>query len=207
MIKEIILFIVLVLSFFEGKSENPLKMDGNEYCFLKSVHIEGKTNINKFVLTYNNPKPIADLFDKSKLIKSPEKGVVEFRIPIKDIQGKSESLLSDFRSMMNSEEYPDVLVEINQKDFLSIIGNRFQQSLFVKLTFAGISKSIITEYTITENSKGKIDLKGIAQVKLSDFNLTPPKKLLGLIKVQDVIFITFDILINESQLFNKTTIN
>lgn len=201
MIRKIILFIVFILSFYEGKSESPFKMNGNEYCFLESVQIEGRTNLNKFILFYDNPSQIPNFLNKSTLINSPAPGmeVVEFIIPIKDIQGKNENILSDFRTMMNSKEYPNVIVEIDKTDFLSIIGSRFQQKLYMKLTFAGISNSIITEYTIHENSDGKIKLQGLTKVKLSDFKLTPPKKILGLIKVQDVIFITFDILINESQ--------
>ena len=78
--------------------------------------------------------------------------------------------------MMNSKEYPNVIVEIDKTDFLSIIGSRFQQKLYMKLTFAGISNSIITEYMIHENSDGKIKLQGLTKVKLSDFKLTHPKK-------------------------------
>ncbi|PKP34765.1 MAG: hypothetical protein CVU00_05320 [Bacteroidetes bacterium HGW-Bacteroidetes-17] len=201
MIRKIILFIVFILSFYEGKSKSPFKMNGNVYCFLESVQIEGRTNLNKFILFYDNPSQIPNFLNKSTLINSPASGmeVVEFIIPIKDIQGKNENILRDFRTMMNSKEYPNVIVEIDKIDFLSIIDSRFQQKLYMKLTFAGISNSIITEYMIHENSDGKIKLQGLTKVKLSDFKLTPPKKILGLIKVQDVIFITFDILINESQ--------
>ena len=87
MIRKIILFIVFILSFYEGKSESPFKMNGNVYCFLESVQIEGRTNLNKFILFYDNPSQIPNFLNKSTLINSPASGmeVVEFIIPIKDI--------------------------------------------------------------------------------------------------------------------------
>ncbi len=207
MIKKITFIILLVFHFLEGYSELPLKMNGNEICFLRSVQIEGKTNLSTFYLSYQNTRPVNKSLNSVKMLTSSKSLIIEFKIPIDQIKGKNKKIQNDFRELLISSKYKDIVVGINKEEFLGIISYKIQNYLSVNLTLSDTSKDIKVAYSIHEKVSDGISLQGITEVKLSDFGLVPPKKFLGLVRVQDVIFITFDILINEPNLSNQADIN
>lgn len=197
--KNLTLILLFLTLCFEGMTKSFPKIDGDEVCLLKALLIEGKTNINKFYLTYHKPSFVDSSLNKLIHLKIANRGVFEFKIPTNKIEGRNDKILKEFRKLLKSKEYENIVVEIKQTEFLSVLNNDSSDFLNVNLTLAGISRNIKTSYTITKLTDVKLCLKGKTEVHLSDFLIIPPKKFLGFVRVKDVIFITFDILINETR--------
>ncbi|MDP4246198.1 MAG: YceI family protein, partial [Bacteroidota bacterium] len=56
---------------------------------------------------------------------------------------------------------------------------------------AGITKEMDINYTACNLAVGQLSLTGTRQMKFSDFGLTPPRKLGGMIRTNDIVDIEF----------------
>ena len=61
----------------------------------------------------------------------------------------------------------------------------------VAITLAGITRTMEVDYTVQPVDNANIRLYGKRQVLFADFGLTPPRKLAGLVKVEEQIDVNF----------------
>lgn len=156
--------------------------------------VRGKTNVNKFncdfnVLKLKNPIPV--IFEKKddKIVFNKTKLILDSSC----FDCGSKGINSDFKDLLKSDAYPHIILELKE------IKNDFEDEdrilAYLDLEIAGIRKSysvpIIMEGETTMSIKGKLDLN------IRDFNITPPKKALGLIVVDEIIQIDFQLMVQE----------
>ncbi len=68
----------------------------------------------------------------------------------------------------------------------------------IDLTLAGKTRVVETDCSYPKKTSGdKILLKGETTINLHNFSLTPPKKMLGLINVDETILINFEVALNN----------
>ena len=168
----------------------------NNYYYLKNVLIEGETNINSFNFLFNNSKiNIIPVKDKTKNF-TDKIDIVEFFIPVRSFRGSNYLMETDFQELLNAQNYPMVKVGIERKKLNELVSEDGNSKLSFYLTIAGITKLIDGNYLINLCGENEIMLQGSTQVKLTDFSINPPKKMLGVLQVKDLIFIKFDIIIS-----------
>jgi len=63
----------------------------------------------------------------------------------------------------------------------------------VLIVLAGVSKHFDVDYRLISAEKGYITLEGSRKVNFSDFNLTPPRKLGGMIKTNNELSVVFNL--------------
>lgn len=188
------LFVLVHLSLFAQPTITGDRF--NNYYYLKNVLIEGKTNINSFNFLFNNSK-INIIPVKEKTINHSEKNdIVEFFIPVRAFKGSNCLMETDFQELLNAQDYPMVKVGIERKKLNGLVSDDGNSKLSFYLTIAGITKLIDGNYLINLCGENEIMLQGSTQVKLTDFSISPPKKMLGVLQVKDLIFIKFDIIIS-----------
>ncbi len=68
----------------------------------------------------------------------------------------------------------------------------------VKLTMNGITNSYMCSFEVNDNFEDKFQMSGRLGVNLSDFEIEPIKKFMGLIKVEDEVFISFNVLFSTN---------
>jgi hypothetical protein len=74
----------------------------------------------------------------------------------------------------------------------------------VMITIAGVTREYDVECVI-QNCGTHYILRGSKAVRLTDFNLAPPEKLSGLVKVKDEIKVSFGIILNFTA-YNSLTL-
>ena len=189
-----VLLILLHLSVFAQPATTAGRLSST--YLLSSVVIEGETNINGFTFSFENSK-ININPEQSKLIKElTHNEIVEFYIPVRAFRGSNSLMEEDFQSILKADTYPMVRVGIEKQKLNTIITENNDQNLNFFLTIAGVTKNIGGNYQISVCNKDEFILQGTTHVKLTDFGITPPKKMLGVLYVKDVIFIKFDIIIS-----------
>ncbi|WP_394331163.1 YceI family protein [Draconibacterium orientale] len=75
-----------------------------------------------------------------------------------------------------------------QKQFPALLKKR---DLNATITLAGHTHKYVVPCKISACDSSEILINGSLKVNLTDFNIEPPKKVLGTIKVNDEVFITF----------------
>jgi len=180
------------------------RLGNGTFCYLGSLTIEGSTTISSIELIYSN-KYFNDTDSFYEKYNSEGFGdEVIFKIPILDIQGENKKIVSDFQALLKFNEFQSVEVKIKKDVFIKMIEPAIQQQLIFDLSVAGVSKQTEAKYTTHVFDENHKLIRGKASVKLSDFSLKPPARLLGLVKVHDEIFITFEIIIVNKPAITKT---
>lgn len=121
-----------------------------------------------------------------------------FKIKDIAISLKVTTLESDNRIMNNktydalkNDKHPTIKYKFNSvKNLKSIGDNQFEAMLNGNLSIAGVTKSVDILLTLDMTDK-KITVKGEKPLKMSDFDVEPPKALLGTIKTGNDITIEF----------------
>jgi hypothetical protein len=147
------------------------------------VTIQGSSNVNQFRFTHD--KPVIE--NASGNFKTEN----YIRIPVSGFDASNKKMLDDFHEMVNADVYPDIQIEIEpgkSADFDETSGRtRFKS----KITIAGTTNEYIIPSEISSCHVSGLMLKGNLMVKLTDFGIEPPRKVLGAVKVNDEVFINF----------------
>ncbi len=165
--KNFVITLLLFTSFFAYAQKN-------------SVVINGWTNIGTFKCVntnFQNSRSIYS-FSGNKLPNIP--------LEVVDFDCKNKIMTADFRKTLNHEKYP--VLTIRFLNFSKSSATRFQATVEVKMM------NVTRNYTI-EFSEYKDSLVGNKRLKFSDFNITPPKKMGGMVYVKDELDLFFSLAI------------
>lgn len=157
------------------------KGSGDSIVILKQAFtIEGGTSVGDFTCTYRLEQ--RDTVETNSRL--PEDSSITYYIP-SDAFGCSNFLLNrDFRKTIKAKEYKDIKVEISG---FKKTGRHYTCRL--KLRLAGKEK-VYTDTPLRTTADG---LTGKLLVQFSEFDLTPPKKLGGMVKVKEDIKISVNL--------------
>ncbi len=154
------------------------------------IRISGKSNVNQFNFIYNTQQHSEIKSSK----KAKDTGRFEIIIPIKDFEASNPLMYDDFLKLMKASVYPEIKIGIPD-DQLFIL-ERESPSLCpeMQITIAGITRKYKIDCLLTTCSDN-VFLIGSQKIKLSDFNLEPPEKLYGMVKVENEIKVNFSFII------------
>ncbi len=100
-------------------------------------------------------------------------------------------MLDDFYEMVSASEYPFIQISMEPKgkaDFDETTGKTVFKTI---ISLAGQSRIYTVPCEIFFSDNSEYILKGELEVELTDFNINPPKKVFGAIKVNNEVFINF----------------
>lgn len=155
------------------------------------LSISVETNVEGFTCDYANQ--INDTLDAT-LTRTGEKYDLQckpFNIPIKLIDCHSPMMNSDLQEMLNAGTYPSILISTN--NFLLDRNLIKGGSGTLTINMGGKDK----QYKVCLRSfrrSNDLMVSGRLTIDLNDYQITPPVKFFGLVKVSSVIAIDFNIL-------------
>ncbi len=157
--------------------------------------IKGTTNINKFNCHFNTSelqKPIPVSFE----IKNDKMVFKETELILKNdcFDCGNKNINKDFKSLLKTNSYPQIFIHLKEMQNFNLKDST--SKVLLDMEIAGIFKSYNFPVKI-ENNKNKLFVTGTLALNISDFNLEPPKKLLGILKVNNIIEIDFQLLFKE----------
>ncbi|WP_027384353.1 YceI family protein [Epilithonimonas caeni] len=141
------------------------------------VKINGSTNVNKFQCVNNKFKNDGGVYTIS------EKNLPNIVLKVADFDCGNRMMTKDFQKILNAEKYPNMTIK-----FINFVKNQEGFNAIVEVKMMNQSKRYNIEFDI-ENNK----LIGRKNVKFSDFNITPPKKMGGMIVVKDDLDLIFSL--------------
>ncbi|MDD2943254.1 MAG: hypothetical protein PHC51_09850 [bacterium] len=134
--------------------------------------------------------------DASNLLNKYNKSVTAFlNVMVKSFDCGNRLMESDMYAAIKADAYPQVRYRhfglgvslaktVSQKQAVSIVS-------FGLLELAGVKKKVEIELTIERLDSGKFLLSGHKDLRMSDFDITPPTALFGLIKTSDNFRLTY----------------
>lgn len=190
----------LIITFFIGISTAAACYSQEPVSFhLKSLSIQGKTNVNHFRLSFDSSITHQVRLKKDNTNSEQANDEVLFRIPVKAFRADNPRLRKDFQTLLKAGRYPYIKVAIEKENLLDILKGIYLTDLKLELSLAGMQNPVQSQYDIRYDSSQKLMLEGLTTLNLKDFQLRPPQKMLGLIQVKNTILIKFDMLISEDK--------
>lgn len=154
--------------------------------------ITGDTNIKDFTCVFDT-----SCLDEQEEVRYTRSGSsLKFENTILRLESSgfdcgNKAINKDFHQLIKSSQYPEILLELKEVNI-----QRPDLALAtVLISIAGKEKEYQLPVELSEPNAQAI--KGALDLDIKDFDLSPPKKLFGLIVVKDDIKINFDLRIRK----------
>ena len=148
------------------------------------VAIKGSSNINQFMFINTEPIINNDTGNRN------EQNYIN--IPVYAFHTSNNRMIKDFHNMLKAEQYPYIQIRIEAKRWADFDEGSGLTRFKSEITIAGKSNEYVipSEISTCENGSGYM-LKGNLSINLTDFDIDPPSKVLGAVKVNNEVFINF----------------
>jgi hypothetical protein len=157
-----------------------------------SLSVNGTTNINSFQCDINN----YSLPDTLTLLRAMPKGQLlpmngKLNLEIEAFDCHNRMMTADLRKTLKAKLYPILVVKFISINSFPDFKNPSKITGVVDISLSGVNKRFEINYLFTGDEKQDVHLKGNQKIHFSDFNLTPPSKLGGVIKANDELLVEF----------------
>jgi hypothetical protein len=186
---------LLVLTFFLAAATSPsTEMERWIIDASSELIISGATNVNDFICRTD----CYDVRDTLELLSHKEGGTVMFSrnamvIPVSSFECGNDLITRDFQETLKVNEYPELTIRFVSIDDRATVLQAGAVTGKVEITLAGTTRVYSVLYSAASNGRNTFSLTGKQAVCFSDFNLEAPRKMMGLIKVQDNLEVEFQL--------------
>jgi len=125
--------------------------------------------------------------------------VAQISLPVASLHGGNSGMDRDMRNALNAAQHPDityVFETVQQAAVLRDGGGRptaLKLCIVGKMNMAGVARPITMDMTVRRDARGHFTVHAQTSLLMTDFGVTPPSALLGLIKADDRVTVTFDL--------------
>ena len=166
------------------------------------INIIGNTNLNRFEFRMDFPLHQIFSVENSGLNTNQNTGLYEIPLPIKSFEASNQLLYHDFLMLLKADLHPKIIIGIGYNQLLQFLEGENYTVQNIKITLAGVTKEYPVSCIISSCSDNLVYINGYKNIKLTDFNIDPPEKFQGLVKVENEVMINFGfvfLFINENQ--------
>lgn len=173
----------------EGQNESLWMVSGSS-----RILVEGSSNVNEFqcvTLHYEGE----DILRKKPIHKQNKwelTGAIEMQV--KSFDCESRMMTNDLREILKEGDYPKISINLLSLMIPGQLQNPQKVKGKVAITLAGTSRIFEMAWTLFPENPKKLRLAGTHDFTFSQFNLDPPTKMMGMIKVKDEITVDLNLL-------------
>ena len=159
------------------------------------LSINGKSNVNDFRCRSEHELQ-RDPMNFSYNFKGDTVNVngVSLTLAVSKFDCGKRAINRDFRSTLKYEEYPFIQIVLNEL-VLNDAKDIVPSSAKVSISIAGEKRNYEVELHAFESHEKSILVGGKKTLRMTDFGLTPPSPMFGLIQVSDELEVEFDLVI------------
>lgn len=173
---------------------NPAGISTQKWAVERSsnLSLDGKTNINNFhceIPEYLRRDTVLLCRDAEKPI-SIKGGLT---INIKHFDCHQKYITGDLRKTLKADEQSFFQINLINLGYFTKQPGKQRVKGLVDIELAGINRRMEIDYEVMVFDEANMVITGNHKVLFSDFRLTPPRKLAGLIKVEDEINVHFQL--------------
>jgi hypothetical protein len=164
------------------------------WSVLKSSHLRvfGTTNVNKFNCDISEYAALDTISCNKSKQKDGYTMAGGLQLDVKSFNCHNPIMTSDLRKTLKSKDYPYLYVRfINIAKLPDLKPSAETIGGWVEIEIAGVVKRFDMQYTISSANADQVVLSGKRQMLFSDFNITPPSRLGGMIRVNNELEVSF----------------
>jgi hypothetical protein len=162
-----------------------------------TITVTGKSNVNEFNCQvpgyYQTDTIFVSQLSSSKDVRLS--GNLE--VDVFKFDCHSKMITKDLRKTLKSDQYPKLKIRFLSLDHLPEAQFTAQCIKgMVEVELAGVRKILQIPYVFVNNGTSGYLLNGTKTFYFSDFSLTPPRKLAGIVQVKDEFLVDFKLKVN-----------
>jgi polyisoprenoid-binding protein YceI len=160
------------------------------------ITISGTSNIHDWTSEVTSFSGTADL-------NIGEEGMIDIQrlevtIPVNNIKSTKGSIMDGKTyDALKSKKYPNIKYKLNSATISQKTNDGFWLNTSGNLTLAGSTKVISMKVKATMEPNGNIVFEGSKELKMTDFDVSPPTALLGALKTGNEVTIDFKVSISK----------
>ena len=118
-------------------------------------------------------------------------------VPVKDFQCGNPFGYKDFITLLKANQHPFMKIEIPRKTFFQHKGSTSVIINGVSLSVAGVSRNYDILCKIEQTGNENQLIIGTTMIRLTDMEIEPPVKSMGLVKIKNEIIVNFGFRLKE----------
>ena len=182
--KKIVALTICVLALHSNTTQaQTLKLNPKTFI----MTIAGTTNVHNF----ESKATLASgelVINSSKQVQS-----ISVEIPVKGIKSKEKLMDTKTYDAFNAEKNPTITFKSTEVTGLQVNGSDISATVNGNLTIAGVTKKVSMKPTGKVIKPGVYEFKASYSLKMTDYKMSPPTAMLGMMKVGDGITLKFDV--------------
>lgn len=155
-----------------------------------SLKVAGSTNVNNFscdIIEYANPDTLSVTKSASQVLLSGN-----IKLDVQRFNCHNPVMTADLRKTLKYKEFPKVMIYfISMSKYPDAVTRQEPTKGQVVIVLAGLSRRYDVDYKIVTAEKNYISMVGSRKINFSDFNITPPRKLGGMIQTNNQLDVEF----------------
>jgi len=174
-------------------------------CFALQAQVL-KINPKSFTMTIFGTTNVHDF--KSKVTQAKGEAVVNankelqslvVEIPVRSIKSGEKLMDTKTYETFDVENNPNITFKLVEVNTSHIEGNQVSVTLTGNLTMAGVTRKISIKSNGSATKAGVYEFTGSVALKMTDFKMSPPTAMMGLMKVGDAITLKYDVSFENPQ--------
>lgn len=151
--------------------------------------ISGTTNVHDFEsnVTQINGQLV---IDGTKKVES-----LSVKVPVKSIKSKEKLMDTKTYEALEANNHPTISFQMTDASSLKINGQNIDVVVTGNLSLAGETRKISFRTTGKSTKPGVYEFKGSIPLKMTDFKVTPPKAMMGMMKVGNEITLKYHVVL------------
>lgn len=162
-----------------------------------SLYLAGTSNVNKFSCRCE------DRYERQTLDYSHNSGYVRFQqlyltMRTDHFDCHNRKIDADLQKALKSKQYPYIKVAFSDagmdlRCFEKKCSGWFPVKINTEITITDVTKKVFMDAEARINGANQIQLRGSKPLYMSQFGVSPPEAMFGMIKVNDLITFHFDL--------------
>ncbi|HDR52645.1 MAG TPA: YceI family protein [Mariniphaga anaerophila] len=140
-------------------------------------------------------------FNAETLIKLNDNAVseisrIEFTSPVSGLKSGKRIMDNKTLEALNEKKFPEIKFSLDNNGEINLMGEK--ANLTGKLTIAGKTREVKLTVDFDVQNTQRFQVTGNVPLKMSDFGVEPPTALMGTVKTDDELVVSFDLEFQKS---------
>ena len=174
-------------------------------CFALQAQVL-KINPKSFTMTILGTTNVHDFKSKVTLAKgeavvnaNKELQSLVVEIPVRSIKSGEKLMDTKTYETFDVDNNPNITFKLIEVNTMHVDGNQVSVALTGNLTMAGVTRKISIKSNGSATKAGVYEFTGSVALKMTDFKMSPPTAMMGLMKVGDAITLKYDVSFENPQ--------
>ena len=132
---------------------------------------------------------------------------VKFSASVQDIEADKNLMESKAHNALKKEDHPKITFEYTSLKRLRNNGSNFSGKLDGLLSIAGENRIVSIPFSGAVQNSGSIKVKGNLELNMTDYNVEPPSAMLGSVKTDEKVTISYNFQFEKASKFTETLDN